>query len=141
MTIPRDPKKKLQWVIPRLIERLDPEKLYSPATLAYLAEMENLFPINEQDPAESRDLRALIRVRTHFSRMIHKHPKLFPGEDGPIEIPGQAPLPGYKGWRFQQVMESTEAPNPVADGSSLKDPVTDPVPGTNKDPNKGSGHD
>ena len=121
---PLEPRPQTMALIRRLFAGLDPEKCYSPTMLVSLAEMENLFPIDESDPEDVRDHRARMRLRGQINRIMFQHPDLFPQPDGLIQALGQAPQQGFQGWRFQQAEPWAPASRDVA-APSTEEPGSD----------------
>ena len=79
---------------------ISPITLYTPATLATHA-IENTLVVMEADLRRMRG-----RLRTTFSRLSHGFAESTMG-DGTLNLPGQAPMVAYFGWRWQQAVGST----------------------------------
>jgi len=80
-----------------VVAALDDRALYSPGKIARMASAEGYL---EGDDDESRK-RAMRRLRITMVRFVNNH--FFPDEgDGMVFLPGQAPTPGWYGWRFKQ---------------------------------------
>ncbi len=80
----------------RLIERLQDDELYSPATIAAFAE--------EQGLTNAGGVQAIRlekqRIRIALGRFSNNHG--FPDEgDGMVTVRGQPPTPGWFGWRWK----------------------------------------
>ena len=82
-----------------LIEALEEDDLYTPATIAAFAEETAYF--EESDPQMKR--LAKQRIRIALGRFSNNHQ--FPDEgDGMVTIKGQAPTPGWFGWRWKAAL-------------------------------------
>ncbi len=83
----------------KLIERLDEDELYTPASIAMFAvETDFLAAVDEDDLRLERQ-----RVRIAMGRFSNNH--AFPDEgDGMVTLRGQAPTPGWFGWRWQAAL-------------------------------------
>ncbi|MBO1317961.1 hypothetical protein [Acanthopleuribacter pedis] len=78
-----------------LIEQLNEDEIYTPATIADYAE--TIGYISGQDPEEVRLVRQ--RIRIAMGRFSNNHN--FPDEgDGFVTLRGQPPTPGWFGWRW-----------------------------------------
>ncbi len=79
-----------------ILKVLEDGKLYSPAGVARFAEENGLLEgANEKARTQSRQ-----RVRISMGRWANRNE--FPDEgDGLLTIPGQAPTPGWFGWRWK----------------------------------------
>ncbi len=76
-----------------VIEALAPHELYTAAAIARLGVTRKLIPPEEQT-----------RLRIAMGRFTHNH--MFPKEgDGQVFLPGQPPMRGWFGWRFQEVLD------------------------------------
>jgi len=85
----------------RIIVKLDPNSLYTPATIAAFAEQIGL--LDHSDPNQRR--LAKQRIRIALGRFSNNHN--FPDEgDGMVTIRGQAPTPGWFGWRWQAAIKA-----------------------------------
>ncbi|MDJ0836551.1 MAG: hypothetical protein QNK37_08535 [Acidobacteriota bacterium] len=85
-----------------IIQALDENTLYSPATIARFAEANGLLPIVEH---------ALQRVKVSMGRLraYHSFPQ---GGDGMIRLSGQSPKPGWYGRRWKLlILENGEERN------------------------------
>ena len=82
-----------------IIVKLDPNTLYTPATIAIFAEEFGFL-----DTSDFRRLRlAKQRIRIALGRFSNN--RQFPDEgDGMVTIRGQAPTPGWFGWRWQEAV-------------------------------------
>ena len=79
-----------------LIEALDDDQLYTPATIVNFALANKL--IKATAPQDIRLERQ--RIRISLGRFSNNHQ--FPDEgDGMVKIKGQAPIPGWFGWRWK----------------------------------------
>lgn len=84
-----------------ILEKLDPNALYTPATIAAFAEQVGLLDRSDQ---KQRRL-AKQRIRIALGRFSNNHN--FPDEgDGMVTIRGQAPTPGWFGWRWQAAIKA-----------------------------------
>lgn len=84
-----------------LLEQLDNEVVYTPATIAAYAEEINY--INEADEGMHRLMKQ--RIRITLGRYSNNHK--FPDEgDGMVIIRGQAPTPGWFGWRWKRALRN-----------------------------------
>jgi hypothetical protein len=82
-----------------IIEALDEDTLYTPATIANFAFDRGLF--KEVNAAKVRIQKQRIRIAMGRFSNIHA----FPDEgDGMVSIKGQAPTPGWFGWRWKAVV-------------------------------------
>lgn len=82
-----------------IIEALPEDDLFTPATIAAFAEGEGLLKSRGQ---EQRRLEKQ-RIRISLGRFSNNHD--FPDEgDGMVTIRGQAPTPGWFGWRWQAAL-------------------------------------
>ena len=81
-----------------IILKLDPDDLYTPATIAYFAhEHEFIAPDLDEDALRL----AKHRIRMSLGRFSNNHD--FPDEgDGMVTLNGQAPTPAWFGWRWQE---------------------------------------
>ena len=80
-----------------LIENLDPEDLYTPATIARFAEQNGFL---EQGLSTEKIRLAKQRIRIALGRFSNNHQ--FPDEgDGMVTIKGQSPTPGWFGRRWK----------------------------------------
>ncbi len=81
-----------------IIDALDDDDLYSPAAIARIAKEKGLLDtFLEEEPNEALVFQ---RVRISLIRFSNLHD--FPDEgDGQIIIKGQAPVPGWFGWRWK----------------------------------------
>ncbi|CAM2009156.1 hypothetical protein [Acanthopleuribacter pedis] len=79
-----------------IIEQLDEDEIYTPATIADFAEQ--IGYIDTSDPERYRLERQ--RVRIAMGRFSNNH--RFPDEgDGFVTLRGQPPIPGWFGWRWK----------------------------------------
>ena len=74
-----------------IIESLDDDELYSPATIARFAEANGLLPI-------VKHARQQLKVAMGRLRAYHHFPN---NGDGTIRLSGQCPFPGWYGWRWK----------------------------------------
>lgn len=82
-----------------LILLLHPETIYTPAAIAHFAIAHNY--IVETDPEKRK--RIYSRIRLSMGRFSNNHE--FPDQgDGFVVLKGQAPTPGWYGWRWQQAL-------------------------------------
>ncbi len=82
-----------------IIERLEEDDLYTPATIAAFAEKIGF--VKDQDQAQKR--LAKQRIRIALGRFSNNHG--FPDEgDGMVTIKGQSPTPGWFGWRWKAAL-------------------------------------
>jgi hypothetical protein len=83
-----------------LIEKLDEDTLYSPSLIARFAEEHGLLPGGDtRAPLQIKKQ----RIRIALGRFSNNHD--FPDEgDGMVTIRGQAPTPGWYGWRWQAAL-------------------------------------
>ena len=80
----------------KLIERLEEDELYTPATIAMFAD--ELGFIRDGDEKSKRLDHQ--RIRIALGRFSNNHG--FPDEgDGMVTIKGQSPTPGWFGWRWK----------------------------------------
>ncbi len=82
-----------------ILLRLEDHDLYTPATIARFAETLGLV-----EGSEKADRRLLLqRIRITLCRFSNYHN--FPDEgDGMITLRGQAPTPGWFGWRWKAAL-------------------------------------
>jgi len=86
-----------------LIRALEPGELYTPGTIAMFADRNRY--VEDLDPDTRKT--ALLRIRIAMGRFSNNHP--FPDEgDGMVTIKGQAPTPGWFGWRWQKELAKRE---------------------------------
>ena len=79
-----------------LIELLEDDVLYTPSTIAAMAEASGMLEVSE---ASDKRL-AKQRIRITLGRFSNNHG--FPDEgDGMVTVKGQAPTPGWFGWRWK----------------------------------------
>ncbi|MBO1320347.1 hypothetical protein [Acanthopleuribacter pedis] len=80
-----------------LIEQLDEDEIYTPATIADFAEVSGFIDA----PKDTNEYRlARQRVRIAMGRFSNNH--RFPDEgDGFVTLKGQPPIPGWFGWRWK----------------------------------------
>ncbi|CAM2009501.1 hypothetical protein [Acanthopleuribacter pedis] len=82
-----------------IIEQLDEDDLYTPATIADFAE--EIGFIDSRDPERHRLERQ--RVRIAMGRFSNNHK--FPDEgDGFVTLRGQPPIPAWFGWRWKNAI-------------------------------------
>ena len=82
-----------------LIEMLQEDDLYTPATITALAEARGM--VTETDPDKRRLEKQ--RIRISLGRFSNNHE--FPDEgDGMVRVKGQAPTPGWFGWRWRAAL-------------------------------------
>lgn len=82
-----------------LLRALERNKVYSPALIANLAAETGY--LDEKDPLKCRSIKQ--RIRVSLSRFSNNH--FFPDEgDNMVEMKGQAPTPGWFGWRWQEAL-------------------------------------
>ena len=80
----------------RIIEMLEEDTLYTPASIAYFAEDHDMLTskTTEDRKAERH------RIRISMGRFSNNHQ--FPDSgDGMVTLEGQAPTPAWYGWRWQ----------------------------------------
>ena len=78
-----------------IVSRLDDQTLYSPAKISHFAASY----YSHLNPEVRRN--RLQRIRITMARFATKH--RFPHEgDGMVTIKGQAPTPGWYGWRWKE---------------------------------------
>jgi len=83
-----------------IIEKLEADLLYTPASIAAFAEEANL--LESTDP--NRLKLAKQRIRIALGRFSNN--RQFPDEgDGMVTLRGQAPTPGWFGWRWQAAIK------------------------------------
>ncbi len=76
-----------------IIQNLDDDDVYTPATIASFAAESNFLDGDESEKLQRR------RVRITLGRFSCR---FFPGEgDGQVTLRGQAPTPGWYGWRWK----------------------------------------
>ena len=80
----------------RILAGLKQAELYSAAKIALFAEEQGF--ISERDPNEVRLAKQRIRLAMGRFRTNHQFPK---EGDGLVYNEGQAPTPGWFGWRWQ----------------------------------------
>jgi len=87
-----------------ILRALDPDELYSPAMIARFAKEHQLLAgYRQKDKSEKLIMQ---RIRVALIRMTSLKRNSFPSEgDGLVVIPGQAPRPGWYGWRWQSVIK------------------------------------
>ena len=80
-----------------LIKQLDQHTLYCPASIAQWARDNDYF----QGETDAKRKLQYQRIRIALGRFSNN--KKFPDEgDGMVTLTGQAPCPGWFGWRWQQ---------------------------------------
>lgn len=78
----------------RILNQLDTDKLYTPATIAKFAVKHGNITSDESEQ------RVYTRIRIALGRFANNH--RFPDEgDGMVTIKGQAPCPAWFGWRWR----------------------------------------
>lgn len=83
-----------------LIQALERGEIYTPATVAAFADKHGY--VEELDPDKRRN--RLLRIRIAMGRLSNN--RAFPDcGDGMVTIRGQAPTPGWFGWRWQQAVK------------------------------------
>ena len=83
----------------KIIAALEEDGLYTPSGIARFAE-ENGFLTDDDLSSPEKKRLAMQRIRICFGRVSDNHK--FPDEgDGMVTIRGQAPVPGWFGWRWQ----------------------------------------
>jgi len=81
-----------------IINTLEDETLYSPASMAQFAKDAGL--LDQEGP----DYVPYQRLRVTMGRNANNHH--FPDEgDGLITLPGQSPCPGWFGWRWKSMLQ------------------------------------
>ena len=86
----------------QVLLKLDPDELYTPASIVHFAVEKGLLEIVE-DYRINRIIRQ--RMRIALGRFSNNHG--FPDEgDGSVTIKGQSPTPGWFGWRWQEVIKN-----------------------------------
>ena len=79
-----------------LIEMLEEDQLYSPATIAAFAKDHGMLNHAGKAPKPLQ----IQRIRIAMGRLSNNHK--FPDDgDGFLKIPGQAPVPAWFGWRWK----------------------------------------
>ena len=79
-----------------LLDQLDEDELYTPASITAMAERTGF--IKSRDPNQRRLEKQ--RIRISLGRFSNNH--AFPDEgDGMVTLRGQAPTPGWFGWRWK----------------------------------------
>lgn len=87
-----------------ILNQLEPHGLYTPATIANKALAMGLGNFD----ASRRSKLTHQRVRIAMGRKSNNHQ--FPDEgDGMVTLPGQAPCPGWFGWRWQNSLKSKKS--------------------------------
>lgn len=82
-----------------LIEMLDEDQIYTPATIAAFAEEKGFIQVQES----ARRRLEKQRIRIALGRFSNNHE--FPDQgDGMVTIRGQAPTPGWFGWRWKAAL-------------------------------------
>lgn len=80
----------------KIIEALDENTLYTPASIADFALEEGFITDRTKEARKNRRN----RIRIALGRFSNNHQ--FPGSgDGMVTLEGQAPTPGWYGWRWQ----------------------------------------
>ena len=83
-----------------IIGRLVDEELYSPGSIARFAEEQGLL-VDFLDLEPNRK-KVMLRIRIAMGRASNNNG--FPDEgDGRVKVPGQAPVPGWYGWRWKLI--------------------------------------
>lgn len=79
----------------KIIDQLDEDSIYTPGSIAIFAAKKELYASKN-----SEDLKAeRHRLRISLGRFSNNHK--FPDHgDGTVTLPGQAPTPGWFGWRW-----------------------------------------
>lgn len=86
-----------------IIRKLEKEVLYTPACIARFAEAEGMLPGN---PTTQEEIRlAKRRIRIALGRLA-THRGFQEESDGFVTLEGQAPTPGWFGWRWIECLES-----------------------------------
>ena len=84
----------------KIIDLLDEDTIYTPASIAYFAEDQGLLKSNTPKPIKAEKH----RIRISMGRFSNNHK--FPDHgDGMVTLPGQAPTPGWFGWRWMAAYE------------------------------------
>ncbi len=82
-----------------LLEALDKDTIYTPSTIALFAEQNGF--LKAETEAERRLEKQ--RIRISMGRFSNNHG--FPDAgDGMVTIKGQAPTPGWSGWRWNDAL-------------------------------------
>lgn len=87
------------------LEILAPDEVYSPATIVRFGELEGL--LDHLNPEEIRAARR--KIRHTLARLSTNRGFPYKG-DGWVEIPGQAPLRGWFGWRWKDAVSLDSPP-------------------------------
>ena len=82
-----------------LLKALEEDGLYCAAQIARFAEKQGLPRTRRAD----REARRKELLRIAMNRLATNHQFPFPG-DGLVQVPGQAVIPGWHGWRWQSTM-------------------------------------
>lgn len=100
---PKKPTVEVSMKYADLLWALDRGEIYTPGTIAYFADESGY--IEETDPEKRKNL--LLRIRIAMGRLSNN--RNMPDEgDGMVTIRGQAPTPGWYGWRWQQSIKRTK---------------------------------
>ncbi len=85
-----------------LIKALEPNKIHSPGSIVRNAMEKKIGPFSEELSDEERK-KMVTRIRHAFARRCanHQFPK---GGDGLVDLPGQAPAPGWTTERWLETI-------------------------------------
>lgn len=89
-----------------LLEQLDEEDLFTPATIAITADESGY--IDPDLPPEERRKR-IQRIRITMGRLT-KNRRFPPDGDGKRRLPCQAPMPAWFGWRWRWAAKGIKGP-------------------------------
>lgn len=84
----------------KLIQALDRDDIYTPGKIAHFADKNGY--VEETDPEMRRKI--LLRIRIAMGRFSNNR-ELPDQGDGMVIVRGQAPTPGWYGWRWQQELK------------------------------------
>ena len=87
-----------------ILRALEAQTLYTPASVAIFAKENQMLERYRKD--DESDNLLMQRIRITMGRMTNNHAEFFPDEgDGVVTLPGQAPCPGWLGWRWHSMIK------------------------------------
>lgn len=93
----------LKYIV--ILRRLDDDTLYTASTVATFAKEQGLLYLFTDEQINEREVQN--RIRLAMVRLSNRHK--FPDEgDGIVTVDGQAPVSGWYGWRWRDLLSDLE---------------------------------
>ena len=83
----------------KVLRELEENVIYSPGSMARFARDKDILPGIDENSNKADTRLAMQRVRISMGRFAKNHG--FPQADGVVTLIGQAPVPGWFGWRWK----------------------------------------